>query len=169
MEPGFQDALVRKLAGFLDGIGLEVLPGRIQGETFLPGVQVMKGRLIVDEPRLLYPGDLLHEAGHLAVLSGAMRKGLSGNLMESGADTALLEVAAIAWSYAACLHLGIDPKVVFHPAGYHGKSAALLLGFSLGVYPGANQLQSAGLAATGAEARAAGVPPYPHILKWVRD
>ncbi len=169
MEPGFQDVLVRKLAGFLNGIGLEVIPGRVQGETFLPGIEVKDGRLLVDEPKLLFPGDLLHEAGHLAAMPGAMRKGLSGNLMESGADMALLEVAAIAWSYAACLHLGIDPKVVFHPAGYHGKSAALLLGFSLGVYPGANQLQSAGLAATGAEARARGVPPYPHILKWVRD
>ena len=169
MEPGFQDNLVRKLAGFLNGIGLEVIPGRIQSETFLPGIEVKDGRLIVDESRLLYPGDLLHEAGHLAVLSGTMRKGRSGNLMESGADTALIEVAAIAWSYAACLHLDIAPTIVFHPAGYHGKSTALLLGFSLGVYPGANQLQSAGLAVTGAEAKAKGVPPYPHMLKWIRD
>jgi len=169
MEPGFQDNLVRKLAGFLNSIGLEVIPGRVQGETFLPGIEVKDGRLIVDESRLLYPGDLLHEAGHLAVMSGTMRKGLNGNLVESEADTALIEVAAIAWSYAACIHLGMDPGIVFHPAGYHGKSAALLLGFSLGVYPGVNQLQSAGLAVAGAEARAAGVPPYPHILKWVRD
>jgi hypothetical protein len=169
MEPGFQDILVRKLAGFLNGIGLEVISGRVQGETFLPGIEVKDGRLIVDQPRLLYPGDLLHEAGHLAVMSGVMKKGLSGNLMESGADTALIEVAAIAWPYAACLHLEIDPAIVFHPAGYRGKSAALLLGFSLGVYPGANQLQSVGLAATSAEARAAGVPLYPHILKWARD
>jgi hypothetical protein len=32
------------------------------------------------------------------------------------------EMAAIAWSYAACVHLGLEPTVVFHSDGYKGGS-----------------------------------------------
>lgn len=169
MRIGFEGKLVRKLAGFLSDIGLSVVPGRFEEETFLPGILVKDGGLIVDEARLLHPGDLLHEAGHLAVLPPEVRKTLNGDLMESGADTALIEVAAIAWSYAACVHLSLDPKVVFHSAGYRGRSAALLLGFRVGVYPGANQLDAAGLTAVGASALDRGVQPYPHMIRWVRE
>jgi hypothetical protein len=169
MEPDFQNPLVRKLAGFLNGIGLEVIRGKTKGETFLPGIEVKDGRLIVDEPHLLYPGDLLHEAGHLAVLPPKLRSRLNGDLMETVMDTALLEVAAIAWSYAACLHLEIDPRVVFHPAGYKGKADALLMGFNCGVYPGANQLQAAGMALQRGQTDGPGRQPYPKMLKWLRE
>ncbi len=168
MRSDFQNELVRKLAGFLDGIGLSVISGKVEGETFLPGIRIKDGGLVVDEDRLAHPGDLLHEAGHLAVMPAATRKGLNGDLLDE-ADTALIEVAAIAWSYAACIHLDIEPRVVFHPAGYHGKSEALLLGFSVGVYPGANQLQAAGLTVAGAEATARNLQPFPHMIKWLCD
>jgi hypothetical protein len=81
----------------------------------------------------------------------------------------LLEVAAIAWSYAACLHLEIDPQIVFHPAGYKGKAAALLLSFQLGVYPGANQLQAAGLTLSKEAVLERRLQPFPKMVKWVRD
>lgn len=168
MKSDFQNELVRKLAGFLHGIGLSVISGKVEDETFLPGIQIKDGELVVDEHRLAYPGDLLHEAGHLAMVPGAMRKGVNGELTNE-VDTALIEVAAIAWSYAACIHLDIEPHVVFHPAGYHGKSEALLLGFSVGVYPGVNQLQAAGLTVIGAEATARNLPPFAHMIKWLRD
>lgn len=159
----FKNELVRKLVDFLNRIGIETIPHPLEGETFLPGIEVNEGRLLVDEAKLLYPGDLLHEAGHLAVMPRSMRPHLNGKLLETGENMEFVEVAAMAWSYAACIHLGIDPVVVFHPAGYKGKSQALLLSFSLGVYPGANHLQASGLASAGPD------KPYPHMLKWVAD
>ena len=41
--------------------------------------------------------------------------------------------------------------------------------FSLGAYIGVNILQDAGLAAMGNRAIELGVPPYPHMMKWLRD
>ena len=32
------------------------------------------------------------------------------------------EMGAIAWSYAAALHIGLDPRVVFHEDGYKGAA-----------------------------------------------
>ena len=41
---------------------------------------------------------------------------------ENMGDDGGLEMAAIAWSYAAAIHLEIPPAVVFHEAGYRGGS-----------------------------------------------
>jgi len=61
---------------------------------------------MIDEARLLYPGDPLHGAGHLAMPHS------NGNM----GDDADLKMAAIAWSYAAAIPLGV-PAVLFHEAG----------------------------------------------------
>jgi hypothetical protein len=138
-------------------------------EGFLPGIRVERGVLMVDEARLEYPGDLLHEAGHIAMAPAALRPSLSGAIDVPGLDMASLEVAAVAWSYAAAVALGIDPVEVFHGGGYRGKSAGLLTTFGVGVYPGAHLLEAAGLTATPARAEELGVEPYPHMLRWLRD
>jgi hypothetical protein len=41
--------------------------------------------------------------------------------------------------------------------------------FSIGVYPGAAGLAELGLAAIGESAQCAGVPRYPHRVRWLRD
>jgi hypothetical protein len=138
-------------------------------EGFLPGIRVDRGGLVVDEARLEYPGDLLHEAGHIAMAPPDVRPSLSGAIDVPGLDMASLEVAAVAWSYAAAVAPGIDPAEVFHSGGYRGKSAGLLTTFRAGVYPGAHLLEAAGLTATPARAQALGVEPYPHMLRWLRD
>jgi hypothetical protein len=138
-------------------------------QGFLPGIRVEHGGLLVDESQLTYPGDLLHEAGHIAMAPPELRPSLSGAIDVRGLDMAELEVAAVAWSYAAALALGIDPAQVFHGGGYRGRSAGLLATFRAGVYPGAHLLEAAGLTATGPRAEALGVDPYPHMLRWLRD
>lgn len=165
----FRAAVTDRIAEFLISIGIEVLPAELTGDTFLPGILVEGGRLLVDESRLTYPGDLLHEAGHLAVAEGRVRKSLGGEVIIPGADMNAVEVQATAWAYAAVRHLGLDPKILFHEGGYMGKSKGLLFTYGVGVYPGASGLQALGLTATGEEARQRGVPPYPHMLKWLRD
>ena len=66
--------VAEQIISFLIEIGLEVRKGEIQQTTFLPGIAMDCGALIVDESKLLYPGDLLHEAGHLAVIPAERRK-----------------------------------------------------------------------------------------------
>lgn len=170
MATKFRDDLTNRIADFLDAVGIEVAPARLDGDTFLPGILVAGGRLLVDEERLTYPGDLLHEAGHLAVTPGHLRAGLGGAVDVPGMNMDAVEVLAVAWSYAALRHLGLDPAVVFHEGGYKGKSAGLVFTFGAGVYPGASGLQEAGMTVASRDlARQLGVPAYPHMLKWLRD
>ena len=165
----FENPLTQKIADFLIEIGLEVQTAKLDEKTFLPGILIKNGKILVDEERLLYPGDLLHEAGHLAIAPKNLRNSLSGEIELSEFNLYEIESGADAWSYAALLYLGLDPHVVFHSDGYQGKSESLLFGFSLGVYPGANVIVKAGLAAVGEDAIRLGVPSYPQMLKWLRD
>lgn len=165
----FKNALTNRIAQFLMEIGIEVVPTCIEGECFLPGILVQNGRLLVDEAKLTYPGDLLHEAGHLAVAPSSVRPSLSGEVTIPGADMDIVEAQATAWAYAAIRHLGLEARVLFHEGGYKGSSEGLILTYSLGVYPGAYSLQASGMTATGELARSLDVAPYPHMLKWMKD
>jgi len=59
------DATANLIVDCLRQIGLTVRLAPLGTDTFLPGVTLEPGGLIVDPERLLYPGDLLHEAGTL--------------------------------------------------------------------------------------------------------
>jgi hypothetical protein len=154
MAVEFLNPIANRIAGFLDEIGLPVCAGEIPDRTFLPGIHVAYGVLVVDEARLAYPGDLLHEAGHLAVALSARRNSLDGDTGDDGGE----EMAAIAWSYAAALHLGLPPDVVFHQAGYGGGSRALIENFGSGRCVGVPFLKWIGL--TG--------EAYPEMTRWLR-
>lgn len=156
------------ITGFLDGIGIRNRRGEVSADTFLPGVCVAQGELVVDAQRLRWPGDLLHEAGHIAVTPAALRAGLGGALNGCEAAPHGGEVEAIAWSWAAVVHLGLPPELLFHPEGYKGQSAGLLMSYKLGVYPGAFGLAQAGMTLVGEMATASGRRPYPQMLHWLR-
>ena len=169
MKDNFQNELTRKIAGFLNAIGIPTVPAEISAETFLPGILVRRGTLLVDEEKLAYPGDLLHEAGHLAVAPADLRDQLSDEVILPDVNLGALESQAIVWSYAACVHLEIDPRVVFHAGGYKGKAENLLFNFSLGVFPGLNGLEENEMAFGERRARELGVEPFPAMRKWLRD
>lgn len=154
-----------QIVGFLRDIGLEIEPDTLDDDAFLPGIIIRNGGIIYDETRMLYPGDLLHEAGHLAVMTSSDRAHADGNLKAGGGE----EMAAIAWSYAAALHIGIDPGIVFHEHGYRKGSNSLLQNFGDGKYLGVPMLQWLGLAVDDKNAGARGVAPYPHMLRWLRE
>ena len=156
---GTSVGLVARIAEFLRDIGIEVERTAIDDDTFLPGLAVERGRLLVDEARLTWPGDLLHEAAHIAVAPPEARPLMTGDVAVEGVDMDRLEKAAVPWSYAAALAIGIDPAVVFHAGGYRGKSEGLLRTFGFGVYPGLNLLVEAGMTT---------VDAYPCMLRWLR-
>jgi len=144
------------MVSFLEGIGLPVRTGSIAGRSFLPGITIDGGVLVIDKERLLYPGDLLHEAGHLAVLPPDKRSEIYGDV---GTDAGL-EMGAIAWSYAVALHLGIDPAIVFHEAGYRGQSASILENFAAARYIGVPILEWVGLTTA---------QTFPAMRNWLRS
>jgi hypothetical protein len=165
LDRRYADPITARIAGFLAHIALKTAPATLSQPTFLDGLTISQGTLLVDEARLTYPGDLLHEAGHLAVTPAEKRRQVHHN---AGGDAGE-EMMAIAWSYAAALHVGIDPAVVFHSAGYSGGGRAIVDNFSQGRYFGVPLLEWLGLTADKKSAALLRVPPYPHMLKWLRD
>jgi hypothetical protein len=165
MNPESNQELTGKIVAFLREIGLAVQADVVDGDLILPGIKVDQGVLFYDPARLQFPGDLLHEAGHLAVRSVADRTRAGANL---GGDPAE-EMMAISWSYAAALHLRVSPEVVFHPAGYRGGSQSLLDNFAAGRYLAVPMLQWLGMTYDEKQARAIGVLPYPRMKTWLRQ
>lgn len=57
---------VKKVLFFLNEIGIEIIEKELEA-TFLPGLDLGPNCIYIDYSKLLYPGDILHEAGHIAV------------------------------------------------------------------------------------------------------
>jgi hypothetical protein len=146
--------VTNQIAQFLTGIGIPVVPGHAS-PAVLPGIRIEKGSLIVDEASLVWPGDLLHEAAHLAMLPAELRKTLAEDAGNDGGE----ELGAIAWSWAALCHLGIDPEVVFHSGGYRGGSRSIVENFRERRFIGVPYLRWIGLTAN----------DYPAMIQWLRD
>ena len=157
------DPVTAQIMAFLDRIGIPVLIEALNDDTLLPAMTVRCGTLVVDMARLTWQGDLLHEAGHIAVTDPAVRTTLS----EFPSDLAE-EMAAIAWSYAAAIEIGIDPKIVFHDDGYRGGGGYLVDAFTGGMFPGMPMLQWFGMTLDPRTAKAQGLAPFPHMLRWLR-
>jgi hypothetical protein len=160
-----KNPIIAKILAFLAEIGIDAELVQLPDGTFLPGLDIKNGALLIDEARLTYPGDILHEAGHLAIISAEQRKAINH---DAGADAGQ-EMTAIAWSYAAAIHLQIEPSVVFHEDGYRGGSQAILENFAQGRYIGVPVLEWLGLTLGAKTAQEHGVPAYPHMVKWVVD
>lgn len=158
----FADPLTERLATFVRGIGIDTRAATLSEQTFLPGLDIRHGAILVDEERLSYPGDILHEAGHLAVADPAERR--APTLSPTDGD----EIATLAWSYAALRHLDLDPEIVFHPGGYKGGGASLIENFTAGRYLGVPLLQYYGMTVEPRRAAERGVEPFPHMLRWLR-
>jgi len=157
------DPVTTQIIAFLNRIGIPIILEALDDDTLLPAMTVRYGALVVDPKRLTWPGDLLHEAGHIAVTDPAIRASLS----EVPSDPAE-EMAAIAWSYAAAVEIGIDPKIIFHDEGYRGGGGHLAEAFNGGMFPGMPMLQWFGLTLDRRAAEERGEAPFPHMLRWLR-
>lgn len=153
-----------RILDFLQQIGLTVRLAPLAADTFLPGVTLEPGGLIVDPGRLLYPGDLLHEAGHLATMLPAQRATTGSNAGSDMGD----EIAAQTWSYAAAVHLGLPAETVFHQTGYKGAAQSLIQIYRDG-QAGVPLLQWMGLTLDPTRAAELRIAPYPHMLRWLRE
>ena len=160
-----KDDVFVKITDFVTKIGIPIHYGQLENESFLQGLMIDKGTLIIDKSRLKYIGDVLHEAGHVALMKPSEREHLTGTL-EGQSDPEATEMMVIAWTYAACLEIGIDPSVVFHPDGYKGGSQSIMENFGAGRYFGVPMLQYYGL--THERKKQESDIVFPEMLTWVR-
>lgn len=127
------------------------------------------GCIYFDREKIKYPGDILHEAGHLAVTPASQRRAVGSADLSLPWPTEGEEIGALLWSYAALKHLNLPAEYVFHREGYHGDADWLIENFENGIYIGLPFLEWAGLALNENRAMQEGKPAYPQMLKWLRD
>jgi hypothetical protein len=156
---------LERVVAFIRALGIGVVEGPMFRETLVPGIDIEDGVLRIEPARMSAPADLLHEAGHIALTPRERWPSLQGTIDSTPAD----EVSAIAWTWAAARLLGIDPERVFHEEVVSGNGPTLLENFTEGRYVGVPMLQRWGLTMEPRAAAAAGVEPYPHMLRWLRD
>lgn len=159
---------VSKAIGFVRGIGLTVTISEEADlkDAFIPYVRVEAGGMTISGA--VFPGDILHEAGHLAVIPGdfrplavdslsavmnAMTKYIENNphglaqWPEDPTSRAILqsgEAEATAWQYAAAQAIGLPDEWLFPPDSYEGESAQVLQYLKSKTHLGVNGLQAAG-------------------------
>lgn len=150
-----------KIIQFLQEIGIPVIETELPDNCFLPGLALERNAILMDPQRMKYPGDLLHEAGHLAVTEERFRSLIGTEEMDPAWPSDGDELAAILWSYAALRHLDLKPEVVFHPAGYKNESQWLIEQFENENYIGLPLFEWMGFCS-------ATEKPFPQMLKWLR-
>lgn len=163
------DEYLATCISFLNEIGIETKFEKLDEPCFLPGLSIRSGSIIIDKEALSYPGDILHEAGHIAIVPAAERAALTASAIEKREQREAEEMMAIAWSYAACMHLGLNPYVVFHDEGYQGGGSYIADAFNNKCYIGLPMLQWIGLTADEKNAPELNTAPYPHMIKWLMD
>lgn len=153
---------------FIRSIGIEVTYASVNQRTFLPGLLIHNGIITVDRDQLQYPGDILHEAGHLAVVPEAERSEMTDGMIEQREHRAAEEMMAIAWSFAACVHLGIHPYFVFHDGGYQNGGKNIADNFLQERYFGVPALQWVGMTYDPNHKGNENKPTYPNMIRWLR-
>lgn len=161
--------ILEQITDFLGQIGIPVFFRELEGACFLPGIQIIHGEMHIDSEKLLYVGDLLHEAGHIAIVPSAERHTLNDLSIGERPMWEAEEMMAIAWSYAVAKHLGIDPFVIFHDQGYKGGGAYIAESFEAGNYFGVPMLQWKGFALEQSDPEFPDRPVYPKMLKWMHE
>lgn len=161
----FSSPDLERIAASVQAIGIPVRFAGLEDDHMLPGVKIDRGALVVDVDKLLYPGDVLHEAGHIAVLPPSERARIVGTLPENPGQ----EMAALAWSYGLAMAFDLPLEVVFHDA-FKANGPWLRETFSSGATIGAPLLQTWDMTSLpDAPPGFEHLPMFPGMAKWLRD
>lgn len=124
------------IKSFLNEIGIPFIETKFEDDLFLPGLKIDKGTLFYDPEKLKYPGDILHEAGQIALMTSEEKETIVGDVKEYRTPGQDNEMGVMCWSYAALVHLNIPIEIVFHPDGYNGYSEMLIMEYTNKQYRG---------------------------------
>ncbi|MEQ8909056.1 MAG: hypothetical protein RIC95_07680 [Vicingaceae bacterium] len=161
-----KEKLVQQALDFLTEIGISAEKALLTDTEFLPGLKVYKGKILYDENRLLYPGDILHEAGHIAITPKVERTKIGTAKMAKDWPSEGDEIATICWSYAAAKHIDFPIEALFHDNGYKNDALWLKEQFLNGSYIGLPLLEWMGLCESQSESD---FEAFPKMKKWLRD
>lgn len=180
--------LARTLA-FLQDIGLPVAmatPEEAWPASFCADVRIERGGLRVRPSARI--SNVLHEAGHLAVVPARFRpllhddvdaglRAMMAQLSEENlppddlAYRAALqagEAEATAWAWAAGVHLGLAPQVIIEDHEYNGEGPVIRWGLQHDAYLGINGLFHAEFCGRGPLGKLRGWPLYPTLRFWLQ-
>lgn len=156
---------------------------------FLPGVRIEKGGLRVAPGCAV--GDVLHEAGHLAIIPRCYRGRADNDVSrvqremledmtqrnepaDSPLYRAVLQTSdpeATAWAYAFGKHLGLADEDIIEDHSYPdetgvGTGAEVRSALAMNYYVGINGLAHAGFCSVRGLGR---LPRYPQLAHWTQD
>ena len=151
-----------EILAFLDTIGIKFTTGEV-GDSVLGSMTLRDGKVIVDPAIPAWPGDLLHDVGHLAMTDPALREEL-----QVVSDDPAEEMGAMAWSVAAATEIGIPLETVFHEAGYKGGAQNYIDSFRTDPSIGVPYLAWLGMTAEPRRAAEWGIPAFPVMQRWLR-
>lgn len=181
--------MIQKAIEGLRRLGIPIRLTQIRENSFIPGVWIDRGTLVVNPEHVFFLGDIFHESGHLAITPSRLRSFWTPNtnlddpeaelakemyrivvspegfaLQGEGIVRQILqmgEAEAIAWEYAAILEVGFDPVPIFaEPSRLSGEGLELLSNLSSGCYLGIHGLHHSKMSTKRG---------YPKMLKWMQD
>lgn len=179
---------------FLEEIGIPVREAPL-GSSFFNGISIEGGIIRLDQSKLRrdWPlADLFHEAGHIAVTPSIFRdripddaddlarlydeyleahpNAFSGEKEDPVARAILQssEQEAIAWSYAAAVAAGIDPRLVFPKtkSTFGGAGPTLRIQLEHGMHPGIQGLIAGGMTQSPRFKQSAAA--FPRMVRWLQ-
>jgi len=165
MKTQTDEVVLSTILTFLDEIGMVVKEQELDDTTLLPGLDISKNTILMDRSRMKYPGDLLHEAGHLAVTVEEDRSKIGTPEMPPEWPLDGDEIATILWSLAAAEYLGLPFELIVHKHGYKNESDWIVQEYRNGNYIGLPLLEWMGMCVSEASDDA---KPFPAMLKWLR-
>lgn len=173
------EALARSVA-FLEGIGIPCHPSE-EARGFLEHIRIDHGTLFYN-PTHAKAANLLHEAGHIAVLPSKLRADVGTDLddtfdrleglMDEAFDPenpdspevrALLqcgETEATAWAWAAGKAIGLPDALIIEDEDYDNCGADIRLALACNAYLGINGLVAGNMATS--------VRAYPTLTRWLQ-
>lgn len=177
---------------FLNRVGIPAIAvtgDEAVAKAFTPHVLIKNGTLEVDVDHV-FPGNILHEAGHLAIVPapfrhlasgtlGAVQKAMGayfeanpGGMMVYPEDPicrAIMQCSdteATAWQFAAAQEVGLPDELLFPDDAFDGQGPENLQRLKANSYFGINGLQAAGWTRVRANPRST-VPVYPKLAFWL--
>lgn len=171
-----------RVVAFLTRIGMPVHEGYVPYESFSRHVAPVGGTLVYES--YAHPGDMLHEAGHLAIIPSIFRSKIHGDVddtleplseayfkdhpdafarnREDPIARHLMQCGdpeAIAWSYAAALAAGVDTFLPFENGFVTQDPRMIHDSVKVGCYAGINGLRAAGFLKH--------VSDFPRLERWL--
>lgn len=170
------DSEVKRCVAFLESIGLSVrIIEKVPEDSFLTTVYIDCGTLCITAQASV--SDLLHEAGHVALIPSKYRLRAKGDLYEALTDMwdevfdtepedspiwrAAMQCGdteATAWAWAAGTHLGYKHEDIINTEQYDGDGDEIRFMLNAKQYFGIH-----GLMASGMTTKAT----YPTLTKWL--